>query len=97
MIQQRCIKHNSAREEYLNGFYEEDYGFRPVSTIQIEIGNNEEIYNGIAFLYFIKNYLSGVDNFLIHTSTGGSPQSLPYDYQPPEAYRLKNIGVVENG
>ncbi len=82
---------NTAREEYLNGFYEEDYGFRPVSSITIETGNNEEVRNGKAFLYFIKNFLSGIDNFLIHTSTCGSPEELPNDFEPPQTYRLKDM------
>ena len=84
-------RENTAREEYLNGYYEEDYGFRPVSRINIETGNNEEVRHGKAFLHFIKNFLSGMDSFLIHTSTRGSPEELPNDFEPPQAYRLKDM------
>lgn len=61
---------NTAAEEYLYGFYEEDYGFKPVSYITIERCSLNDIYNGVAFLYFIQNFLSGIDHFLIHTSAG---------------------------
>lgn len=80
---------HTPEEEYLNGFYKEEFGFRPVSTIRFE-PNNVEHHNGKAFIFFIRQFLSDIDHFLIHGSTCSAPSDIfPDDYNPPDIYRFK--------
>lgn len=80
---------HTAEEEYLNGFYEEEFGFRPVSKLRIYT-NEVEHMNGRAFIFFIGQFLSDTDHFLVHGSTLSGPEDIySDDYKPPDIYRFK--------